>query len=220
MALVPVEPLPLTSVIGCRVVRTALRPFFDDVEITIANGRHICQGSIASGVVKRLCERDFTTPTLLDRFCAVRYTTDLRFVLVNSDNRVIGLLDGYRALDLTDEKGFICGKVLADLGADVVKIEVPGGDSSRRIGPHIHDIPGADDSLYWLAYNASKKGITLDLSTGDGQEIFKKLVKTADFVIESFAPGDASGLGNITRQSTSRRWGSPGKTSCGYSRQG
>ena len=105
------------------------------------------------------------------------------------------MLKGCRALDLTDEKGFLCGKILADLGADVIKIERPGGDTSRRIGPFWADIPDPEKSLYWFAYNSNKRGITLNLAAADGREIFKKLVKRADFVIESFPPGYLDELG-------------------------
>ena len=105
------------------------------------------------------------------------------------------MLSGYRALDLTDEKGFLCGKILGDLGVDVIKIEKPGGDPARRIGPFYHDTPDSEKSLYWFAYNTNKKGITLNLETTDGQEIFKKLVSSADFIIESFSPGYMAGLG-------------------------
>lgn len=107
------------------------------------------------------------------------------------------MLSGRRVLDLTDEKGFLCGKILADLGADVIKIEKPGGDPSRRIGGFWGDIPDPEKSLYWFAFNANKKGITLNIETSDGLEIFKKLTKTADVVIESFKPGymDKIGLG-------------------------
>ncbi|MCX5999645.1 MAG: CoA transferase [Chloroflexi bacterium] len=107
------------------------------------------------------------------------------------------MLSPYRALDLTDDKGFLCGKVLADLGADVIKVEPPTGDPSRNIGPFYHDIPDPEKSLYWFAYNNGKRGITLNIRSSDGREVFKKLVRTADFVIESFAPGylDSLGLG-------------------------
>ena len=71
------------------------------------------------------------------------------------------MLKSCRALDLTDEKGFLCGKILADLGTDVIKIEKPGGDNSREIGPFWHDISDSEKSLYWLAYNSNKRGITL-----------------------------------------------------------
>ncbi|MFC1535117.1 CaiB/BaiF CoA transferase family protein [Thermodesulfobacteriota bacterium] len=104
------------------------------------------------------------------------------------------LLGPYRALDLTDEKGFLCGRLLGDLGADVIKIEKPGGDPSRNIGPFYHDTPDSEKSLYWFAYNTNKRGITLDIETTDGKELFKRLVKTADWVIESFEPGYLEGI--------------------------
>ena len=105
------------------------------------------------------------------------------------------LLSGYRVLDLTDEKGLLCAKLLGDFGADVVKIEPPGGDPARNIGPFYKDIPHPEKSLYWFFTNLNKRGITLDIETPDGREIFKRLVKTADFVIESFEPGYMSSLG-------------------------
>lgn len=107
------------------------------------------------------------------------------------------MLSPYRVLDLTDEKGLLCGKLLADLGADVIKVERPGGDLARNIGPFYHDIQDPEKSLFWFAFNTNKRSITLDIETGDGREIFKRLVKIADFVIESFSPGylDKLGLG-------------------------
>jgi crotonobetainyl-CoA:carnitine CoA-transferase CaiB-like acyl-CoA transferase len=107
------------------------------------------------------------------------------------------MLSCYRILDLTDEKGYICGKALSDFGADVIKIEKPGGDPARRRGPFYHDSPDPEKNLYWFSFNANKKGITLDIETEAGQEIFKKLVKKADVVIESFETGylDKLGLG-------------------------
>jgi crotonobetainyl-CoA:carnitine CoA-transferase CaiB-like acyl-CoA transferase len=107
------------------------------------------------------------------------------------------MLNHLRALDLTDDKGFLCGKILADLGVNVIKIEKPGGDPSRYIGPFWGGVPDPEKNIYWFAYNSNKKGITLDIEKTKGQEIFKELVKTADFVIESFPPGymDKLGLG-------------------------
>jgi crotonobetainyl-CoA:carnitine CoA-transferase CaiB-like acyl-CoA transferase len=105
------------------------------------------------------------------------------------------MLSPYRALDLTDEKGVLCGKLLGDLGADVIKVERPGGDATRRLSPFYHDEVDPEKSLFWFAYNASKRGITLDIETVAGQGIFKKLVERADFVIESFAPGYLDKLG-------------------------
>lgn len=111
--------------------------------------------------------------------------------------KIEGLLSPYRALDLADEKGLLCGKILGDLGADVIKIEKPGGDAARSIGPFCHDDPHPEKSLFWFATSTSKRGITLEIETADGQEIFRRLVRTADFVIETFSPGhlDKIGLG-------------------------
>jgi benzylsuccinate CoA-transferase BbsE subunit len=106
-----------------------------------------------------------------------------------------GLLSSRRVLDLTDEKGFLCGKILADLGADVIKIEKPGGDKTRNLGPFYHEAPDAEKSLYWFAYNLNKRGITLNIEAREGRQIFTKLVQTADFVLESFAPGYLDDLG-------------------------
>ena len=107
------------------------------------------------------------------------------------------MLKNYRVLDLTDEKGFFCGKILGDLGADMIKIEKPAGDGSRRIGPFFHDTSDPEKSLHWFALNASKQGITLNIEDPEGKEIFKKLADTADVIIESFTPGymDALGIG-------------------------
>jgi len=105
------------------------------------------------------------------------------------------ILNPYRVLDLTDDKGLFCGKLLGDLGADVIKVEKPGGDPVRNFGPFYHDEPNPERSLFWFAFNTSKRGITLDIESADGQEIFKRLVKTADFIVESFTPGYMEKLG-------------------------
>ncbi|HSW58693.1 MAG TPA: CoA transferase [Dehalococcoidales bacterium] len=99
------------------------------------------------------------------------------------------MLNNCRALDLTDEKGFLCGKILADLGVEVIKVERPGGDEARTIGPFYRDIPAPDHSLYWWAYNSNKKGLTLNLESGEGRDLFRRLAAGADFIIESFKPG-------------------------------
>jgi len=106
-----------------------------------------------------------------------------------------GLLSPYRVLDLSDERGWMCGKLMGDMGADVVKIEGPGGDVGRNIGPFYHDEEDPEKSLYWFALNTSKRGVTLDITTTQGKELLLKLVKTADFVIESFQPGYMESLG-------------------------
>ena len=106
-----------------------------------------------------------------------------------------GMLSPYRVLDLTDEKGLLCGKILGDLGADVIKIEKPGGDSARTIGPYYHDEADPEKSLYWFSYNTSKRGITLDIENSEGQEIFREFVKKSDIVIDSFPPRYMEQLG-------------------------
>jgi crotonobetainyl-CoA:carnitine CoA-transferase CaiB-like acyl-CoA transferase len=104
------------------------------------------------------------------------------------------ILAPFRALDLTGELGFLCGKILGDLGADVIKVEPPGGDPARRRGPFYQDQPHPERSLYWLAYNNNKRGITLNLETATGRDLFLRLVGRADFVLESFPPGHMDSL--------------------------
>jgi len=114
--------------------------------------------------------------------------------LTNSSRNPLPL-EGFRALDLTNENGYLCGKVLGDLGADVIKVEPPAGDSARRLGPFYHDDPHPEKSLSWWAYNTNKRSITLNLDTIDGQELFKKLVARSDFLVETFPPGYLKSLG-------------------------
>ena len=74
-----------------------------------------------------------------------------------------GPLAGLRVLELADEKGQFCGKLLGDLGADVVKIEPPGGEPCRNVGPFLDDIPHPERSLSFWYYNTSKRGVALNL---------------------------------------------------------
>ncbi|MBN1613370.1 MAG: CoA transferase [Deltaproteobacteria bacterium] len=104
-------------------------------------------------------------------------------------------LEPYRVLDLTDGKGFLCGKIFADLGADVIKVEPPGGDPARQRGPFYGNDSHPEKSLYWMAYNAGKRAITLSLETAEGRELLKRLLERADFLLESFAPGHLDDLG-------------------------
>lgn len=107
------------------------------------------------------------------------------------------MLSPYRVLDLTTERGLLCGQILGDLGADVIKIEPPGGSQARRLAPFFEDRPDPDRSIYWWAYNRNKRSITLNLETDEGREIFYRLATGARFVIESHNPGYLSerGLG-------------------------
>jgi benzylsuccinate CoA-transferase BbsE subunit len=105
------------------------------------------------------------------------------------------LLSGFRALDLTDEKGFICGKILAALGVETIKIDKPGDKPSEYLPPFFHKSDGSETSLFWSAFNTDKRSITLNLETGRGKDLFRKLVKTSHFILESFAPGHMDSLG-------------------------
>jgi len=99
------------------------------------------------------------------------------------------LLDGYRALDLTDRKGQLCGRFLADLGVDVVKIEPPGGDPVRNLPPF-----AGDTSLTFAHLNANKRTLELDLRRPEDRDRLKALAGEADILIESGAPGELAGL--------------------------
>jgi benzylsuccinate CoA-transferase BbsE subunit len=106
-----------------------------------------------------------------------------------------GLLSPYRVLDLTDEHGILCGKILADLGADVIQIEPPGGSSARRLGPFYEDEAHPERSLFWWSYAANKRSITLNLASRDGRALLQRLVQSAHFLIESFPLGHLEHLG-------------------------
>src|ERR1700693_3449718 len=101
----------------------------------------------------------------------------------------MSMLIPYRVLDLTTERGLLCGQMLADMGADVIKVEPPGGSPARSIGPFYKDAPHPDRSLYWWAYNRNKRAITLDLERDAGRDLLRRLVERADFLIESHNPG-------------------------------
>lgn len=105
------------------------------------------------------------------------------------------MLDPYRVLDLTTERGLLCGQILADLGADVIKIEPPGGSSARKLGPFYQDQEDAENSLYWWAYNRNKRGITLDITRSEGQDVLRRLAQGAKFLIESDNPGTLARYG-------------------------
>ena len=109
-------------------------------------------------------------------------------------NNFAPALGNVKVLDLTEGRGLYTGKVLADFGAEVVKIEKPGGSDARRIGPFKDDTPGLETSLYFINFNTNKKGITLNLKSPTGKEIFKRLARGADVIIEDFEPGKMKSL--------------------------
>ena len=96
------------------------------------------------------------------------------------------LIPPYRILDLTDRRAAFCGRLLADYGADVVKVEPPSGDRSRTLGPYPGDTADAEQSLDFMFYNTNKRSITLDLETEAGRELFRRLATDADVIIESY----------------------------------
>ena len=98
-------------------------------------------------------------------------------------------------LDLSSEMGWYAGKLLADLGADVIKVEPPGGDPGRGLPPFYADHPGRETSLRFWYFNANKRSVTVDLAQHDGRHLFGRLVQTADIVIESFGAGGLEALG-------------------------
>ena len=106
-----------------------------------------------------------------------------------------GAFGGLRVLELANEKGQWLGKLIADLGADVIKIEPPGGECTRTVGPFYQDVPNRERSLYFWHYNTSKRGITLDIETEDGRRLFRKMAESADLILESYSPGYLPSLG-------------------------
>ena len=109
----------------------------------------------------------------------------------------VTFLQGYRALDLTELSGQLCGRLLADLGMEVIKIEPPGGDPVRNLAPFIKSADGKSLSTSFAHLNAGKASKVVDLTSEAGKAALRELVQSADVVIESFQPGDleAKGLG-------------------------
>ena len=117
--------------------------------------------------------------------------------LLESGDSLRQPLTGIRVLDLSGELGVYCGKLLADVGADVIKVEPPTGDTMRRIGPFLEESDTWENSTHWRHYNTNKRSITLDITSDKGISLFRRLADTADVVVESFQPGylDSFGLG-------------------------
>jgi CoA:oxalate CoA-transferase len=110
---------------------------------------------------------------------------------------VAGPLAGLRVVDLTQYiAGPYCTKLLADYGADVIKLEPPGeGDPSRRLGPFPGDEPHLEKSGLFLYLNTNKRSATLDIRATDGQDLVRRLVERADVLVESFEPCVLMSLG-------------------------
>jgi len=108
-----------------------------------------------------------------------------------------GPLHGYRVLDLAGELAVLAGKMFADLGADVIAVEPPGGSPMRRIPPFLSEpeAAGPEDSCYFQAMAAGKRSAVLDLARPPGRDLLCRLADTADFLIESFPAGHLDALG-------------------------
>ena len=107
----------------------------------------------------------------------------------------MGPLDGVRVVELAHEHGAWAGKLLGDLGADVIVVEPPGGAAQRRFGPFLEDTPGPERSLWWWHYNTSKRSVVADIERDHDRVL--ALVADADVLVEAEVPGvlDAAGLG-------------------------
>ena len=107
-----------------------------------------------------------------------------------------GCLDGVKVLELARyQAGPRAGMVMSDMGAEVIKVEKPGGEETRAHAPLVNGT-----SVYFTVYNRGKKSITLNMRTEEGKEIFCELVKTADVVLENFRPGVIAKMGFSLRR--------------------
>jgi crotonobetainyl-CoA:carnitine CoA-transferase CaiB-like acyl-CoA transferase len=105
------------------------------------------------------------------------------------------ILAGLRVVELASDRAAYAGKLLGDLGADVVVVEPPGGHRSRAYGPFVDDEPHPDRCLWWWNYNTSKRSVVLDLDDEDGRDQFRRLAAHADIVLEGEDPGVLDALG-------------------------
>jgi crotonobetainyl-CoA:carnitine CoA-transferase CaiB-like acyl-CoA transferase len=106
-----------------------------------------------------------------------------------------GALEGVRVVEWASEHGALAGKILADLGAEVIVVEPPGGHASRRFEPFLDDAPGADRSLWWWYYNTGKLSVALDLQVASDSDLLRGLVAASDIVLDAEPPGRLAELG-------------------------
>src|SRR5439155_24362030 len=106
-----------------------------------------------------------------------------------------GALSGYRVLDLCAAPGVLCTKILADLGADVIKVEPPAGHATRYRGPFYQEQADPEKSLVFWYFHTNMRSVTLDLATPTGQPHLHRPPATADALVETFTPGYLEGGG-------------------------
>ena len=104
-------------------------------------------------------------------------------------------LGDIKILDLTDPLGHYAGYLLANLGAEITKVEQPGGDPSRKWEPLLPDTPEIEAGMQFLLMNVGKKGITLDIRAREGKDTFLKLLEETDVLLQSWSPDETSALG-------------------------
>jgi crotonobetainyl-CoA:carnitine CoA-transferase CaiB-like acyl-CoA transferase len=105
-------------------------------------------------------------------------------------------LDDLKVLDLSQGlAGPICAKILADFGADVIKVEPPSGDSGRFMPPHAGNVPHPEKSLVYLLANLNKRGVRLNLDDPAGRDLLRQMARTTDIIVESFKPGYLASIG-------------------------
>ena len=104
-------------------------------------------------------------------------------------------LDHLRVLDLTNGLGQMCPRALGDLGADVIKVEPPEGDPTRRMAPFAGDEPGPERSLRFIHANRSKRSVVIDMDAPEGRDLVRSLAERSDILVEDRTPGYLAGLG-------------------------
>lgn len=114
---------------------------------------------------------------------------------MSSENHHATALGHLRVLDLATAQIGYFGKIFADLGADVIKVESPQGDPSRQMAPFAGDLSDPERSLYFLNFNANKRSVALDLETDAGRASLSQLASGADVLVESYTPGYLDSLG-------------------------
>src|ERR1700689_1865356 len=107
------------------------------------------------------------------------------------------MLDDVRVLEISAPETMLAGRILADLGADVVVVEPVAGSAGRRLAPFLDDVPGIERSLTWHALNYNKRGVTLDLSSPDGKALMGDLATKFDVVTEASSSRRTSPLDSI-----------------------
>ncbi len=115
-------------------------------------------------------------------------------------------LDGVRVVELADWRGEFLGRLLANLGADVIKVEPPGGAPSRRLGPFQNDTDDPERSIFWWHFNVGKRGLTLDISNDDGRALLDRLLGTADIFVETLGVDGLADAGLGGWEAVHERW--------------